>query len=183
MCTTKQEAEGALAALTAILADGLELKSDKARIVHVREGGEGVDFLGFHHRYVPGNTPRSRHLTFLVRWPSRRRWASPPADSGDTDRSRLKVPIEVIVHDLNHFVRRWAGYFRYGNAARHFTKIMLHAYRRLAGFIAKRHKQHKRYGYWVFAHTPDCFGLIIPTEPSSRPGPTGRGDEGAECRR
>ena len=72
----------------------------------------------------------------------------------------LKVPIEVIVHDLNQFVRGWAGYFRYGNSARQFTKIMLHAYRRLAGFIAKRHKQRKRYGYWVLAQTPDRFGLI-----------------------
>jgi hypothetical protein len=37
---------------------------------------------------------------------------------------------------------------------------MIYAYRRLAGFIAKRHKQRKRYGYWVLAHTPDRFGLI-----------------------
>lgn len=37
---------------------------------------------------------------------------------------------------------------------------MLHAYRRLAGFIAKRHKQRKRYGYWVLAQTPDRFGPI-----------------------
>ncbi len=48
----------ALAALTAILAElGLELKEAKTRIVHLREGGEGVDFLGFHHRWVRGNTP------------------------------------------------------------------------------------------------------------------------------
>jgi hypothetical protein len=42
----------------------------KTRIVHLRERGEGFDFLGFHHRYVRGRTPRSRHLTFLARWPS-----------------------------------------------------------------------------------------------------------------
>jgi hypothetical protein len=77
-----------------------------------------------------------------------------------TARSRLRVPFEVIVQDLNRFLRGWAGYFRYGNSARCFTKIMLHAYRHLAGFIAKRHKQRKRYGYWVLAHTPDRFGLI-----------------------
>ena len=48
---TRQEAEGALEALTAILAElGLELKPAKTRIVHLREGGEGLDFLGFHHR-------------------------------------------------------------------------------------------------------------------------------------
>lgn len=44
-------------ALTAILAEmGLELKQAKTRTVQLREGGEGLDFLGFHHRYVRGNT-------------------------------------------------------------------------------------------------------------------------------
>jgi len=162
ICKTEREAEGALAALTAILAElGLELKAAKTRIVHLREGGEGVDFLGFHHRYVRGNTPRSRHLAFLVRWPSRQAMGHARRRIREiTHRSRLKVPLEVIVHDLNQFLRGWAGYFRYGNSARFFTKIMLHAYRHLAGFIAKRHKQRKRYGYWVLAHTPNRFGLI-----------------------
>jgi RNA-directed DNA polymerase len=162
ICKTRQEAEGALEALSAILAElGLQLKAAKTRIVHLREGGEGVDFLGFHHRYVRGNTPRSQHLAFLVRWPSRQAMGHARQRVREiTDRSRLKVPIEVIIRDLNRFLRGWAGYFRYGNSARFFTKIMLHAYRRLAGFIAKRHKQHKRYGFWVLAHTPDRFGLI-----------------------
>ena len=58
--------------LRAILAElGLRPKQAKTRIVHLREGGEGFDFLGFQHRYVRGRTPRSRHLTFLARWPSR----------------------------------------------------------------------------------------------------------------
>lgn len=162
ICKTEQEAESAIEALTVILAElGLELKAAKTRIVHLREGGEGVDFLGFHHRYVRGNTPRSKHLCFLVRWPSRQAMGAARQRIREiTDRSRLKVPIEVIVRDLNRFLQGWAGYFRYGNSARAFTKIMLHAYRRLAGFIAKRHKQHKRYGYWVLAHAPDRFGLI-----------------------
>src|ERR687891_1342979 len=68
LCHSKREAEAALVSLRSILAElGLELKAAKTRIVHLREGGEGVDFLGFHHRYVRGNTPRSRHLAFLVR--------------------------------------------------------------------------------------------------------------------
>jgi RNA-directed DNA polymerase len=72
LCHSQQEAARALSALTAILAElGLELKPAKTRIVHLREGGEGVDFLGFHHRWVRGNTLRSRHLCFLARWPSR----------------------------------------------------------------------------------------------------------------
>jgi group II intron reverse transcriptase/maturase len=72
LCKTKREAENALAALTAILAEmGLELKPAKTRIVHLREGGEGVDFLGFQHRWGRGRTGGSTHIEFLARWPSR----------------------------------------------------------------------------------------------------------------
>ena len=72
MCRTEAEAERALAALGAVLAElGLELKEAKTRIVHLCEGGEGLDFLGFHHRWVRARGPRVRHVTFLARWPSR----------------------------------------------------------------------------------------------------------------
>jgi group II intron reverse transcriptase/maturase len=99
MCKTKQEAENALTALSAILADlGLALKNAKTSIVHLREGGEGFDFLGFHHSYVRGNTPRSKHLTFLVRWPSREAMQHARQRVREiTARERLLLPVEEIV--------------------------------------------------------------------------------------
>lgn len=58
MCKSRREADRALAALTAILADlGLEPKPAKTRIVHLTEGDEGLDFLGFHHRWVRSRDP------------------------------------------------------------------------------------------------------------------------------
>jgi group II intron reverse transcriptase/maturase len=184
ICKTRRDAEGALEALTALLAEmGLELKQAKTRIVHLREGGEGVDFLGFHHRYVRGNTPRSRHLTFLVRWPSRQAMGHARQRIREiTARSRLRVPVEVIVRDLNRFLRGWAGYFRHGNSAQFFDKITLHALRRLAGFIAQRHKRRKRYGWWVVAHQKHRMGLIDLNGTIVAPRPH-RGPRGAECRR
>ena len=163
MCQTRQEAERALAALTALLAElGLELKPAKTRIVHLTEGGEGLDFLGFHHRWVRGNTPRSRHLCFLARWPSRQ--ASQHARDRVreiTDRSRLLVPVETIVRDVNRFLRGWAGYFRYGNSAQAFDKINHYALDRLARFLAKRHKRSRGYGWRAVAYqSPNRLGLI-----------------------
>lgn len=176
MCKTRRDAEGALEALAAILAElGLELKQAKTRIVHLREGGEGVDFLGFHHRYVRGTTQRSRHLTFLARWPSRQAMGHARQRIREiTARSRLRVPVEIIVRDLNRFLRGWAGYFRYGNSARFFDKITLHALRCLAGFIAKRHKRRKRYGWWVVAHQTHRMGLIDLNGTIVAPRPTPR---------
>jgi hypothetical protein len=162
ICKTKREAESALDAFTAILDElGIKLKPAKTRIVHLREGGKGLDFLGFHHRYVRGNTPRSKHLTFLARWPSRQAMGHARQRIREiTARSRLRVPVEIIVRDLNRFLRGWAGYFRYGNSAQFFDKITLHALRRLAGFIAQRHKRRKSYGWWVVVHQTHRMGLI-----------------------
>jgi RNA-directed DNA polymerase len=130
--------------------------------VHLREGGEGLDFLGFHHRYVRGNTRRSKHLTFLVRWPSRQAMGHARERIREiTARSRLRVPVEIIVRDINRFLRGWAGYFRHGNSAQFFDKITRYALVRLAGFIAKRHKRCTRYGWLVVAYqSPNRMGLI-----------------------
>jgi group II intron reverse transcriptase/maturase len=114
MCHSRREAEKALVALTAILAElGLELKQAKTRIVHLKEDGEGLDFLGFHHRWVRGNTPRSRHLCFLARWPSRQATRHARDRIREiTDRRRLRVAVDEVVQDVNRFLRGWTGYFR-----------------------------------------------------------------------
>ena len=65
MCRSQAEAQRALAALREILSElGLTLKDAKTRIVELREGGEGLDFLGFHHRWVRGHTRRVKTSPF-----------------------------------------------------------------------------------------------------------------------
>lgn len=163
MCRTEAEARRALAALRAILAElGLEPKEAKTRIVHLREGGEGFDFLGFHHRYVRGRTRRSRHLTFLARWPSRRAMQHARDRIRElTARERLLLPVEDVVQDVNSFLRGWVGYFRYGNSARPFDKIDRYAITRLSLFVAKRHRAPTRYGWKLVAYeSPNRMGLI-----------------------
>ncbi|MCA1707648.1 MAG: group II intron reverse transcriptase/maturase [Actinobacteria bacterium] len=162
MCHSKREAEDALAALTAILAElGLELKAAKTRIVHLAEGGEGLDFLGFHHRRVRGDRGY-RHLRFLARWPSREAMQRARSRIREiTNSKRLRDPVAVIVQELNRFLRGWTGYFRYGNSRLHFTKIRTYALERLARFVAKRHKRAAGFG-WTVVHywSADQMGLI-----------------------
>ena len=163
MCDTREQAEAALARLTVLLAGlGLEPKAAKTRIVHLAEGNPGFDFLGFHHRLVRGRTPKSAHLTFLARWPSRKA-AQHARDRirEITDRRRLLVPVEDVVQDINRFLRGWSGYFRYGNSDRSFDKIDQYAVDRLARFVGKRHKRGWGYGMNVVAYqSPNRLGLI-----------------------
>ena len=130
--------------------------------MELREGGEGLGFLGFHHRWVRGNTPVSKHLCFLARWPSRQAMQHARDRVGElTAHERLLLPVEDVVQDLNSFLRGWAGYFRYGNSARAFDMIMFHALVRLARFTAERHKRSPRYGWWAVVHqSPNRMGLI-----------------------
>src|SRR5207237_6060871 len=104
-------AERALRAVRAVLAElSLTLKEAKTRIGALREGGEGLDFLGFHPRWVRGNTPASKHLTFLARWPSRQAMARARGRIRElTDRRRLREPVEDVVQDLHTFPRGGAG--------------------------------------------------------------------------
>jgi RNA-directed DNA polymerase len=122
MCATRQEAEWVLGTLTAILVDmGLAPKASKTRIVHLVEGGEGFDFLGFHHRWVRARSQHHRHVCFLARWPSQRAMAHARDRVRElTARRRLCLEVEVIVGELNSFLRGWAGYFRFGNSAHCF---------------------------------------------------------------
>lgn len=140
---------------------GLALRRDKCRIVQLREGGEGFDFLGFHHRLVRGRGARHRHLTFLARWPATETIQQARDRVRElTARQRLVLPVERIVRDVNAFLRGWAAYYRYGNSARRFDQISDYALMRVALFVATRHQRPRRYGFAVAYGSPDRLGLI-----------------------
>jgi RNA-directed DNA polymerase len=163
MCFTERQANSALRALEDNLAGlGLRLKPSKTRIVHLREGGEGLEFLGFEHRWVRSRGPRSRHVAYLARWPSRNAMQHARDRIRElTVRDRLLLSVESIVRDLNQFLRGWAGYFRYGNSSPSFDAIQAHAIKRLASFVAKRHKRSRGYGWAAVAYrSPNRMGLL-----------------------
>jgi RNA-directed DNA polymerase len=164
MCRSREQAEAALARLTALLAElGLEPKAAKTRIVQLAVGGEGLDFLGFHHRLVESDGRRTgKHVTFLARWPTNKAMQHARDRIQElTDRSKLLLPVEVIVVNVNRFVRGWAAYFRYGNSARHFDKIRGYLRMRIALVISKRHRRSRAFGWSVVHHaSANQLGLI-----------------------
>ena len=164
MCRSREQAEAALQRLRDLLAElGLEPKEAKTRIVHLQVGGEGFEFLGFHHRLVRsrGRTGK-RGVVFLARWPANKAMQHARDRVRElTVRSRLLLPIEWIVQEVNRFLRGWAGYFRYGNSARHFEKIRSYALMRLTLVVAKRHHRSRQWGRSVvFFQSPNQLGLI-----------------------
>ena len=163
MCRSKGQAVAALARLTVLLAElGLRPKPAKTRIVQLSVGGEGVDFLGFHHRLVRSRAvPGRAGVTFLARWPSRKAMQhARDRIRFMTMRARLAAPVEQVVQEINLFLRGWAGYFRYGNSAHAFDQIRRYAVMRLALFLAKRHQRGRAWGFAQIYRSGDDLGLI-----------------------
>jgi hypothetical protein len=171
MCATRQQAEAALARLRDLLAElGLEPKQAKTRIVHLTVdgdggGGEGFDFLGFHHRLVRSRGARGkRGVTFLARWPTDKAMQRARDRLRElTQRSRTLHSVETVVEDINRFLIGWANYYKYGHSTVRLNKIRYHAMQRLALFIGKRHKgsRSRGFGMSVLAYrSANHYGLI-----------------------
>ena len=163
MCRSKGQAVAALARLTVLLAElGLRPKPAKTRIVQLSAGGQGVDFLGFHHRLVRSRAvPGRTGVTFLARWPARKAMQhARDRIRFMTMRARLAAPVEQVVQEINLFLRGWAGYFRYGNSAHAFDQIRRYAVMRLALFLAKRHQRGRAWGFAQIYCSGDDLGLL-----------------------
>ncbi|MCA1705254.1 MAG: hypothetical protein LC808_19155 [Actinobacteria bacterium] len=143
-CPTEDRARAALAALQEILGGlGLQISTAKTRIVGMVSGAEGCDFLGFHHRMIPSRRHPSRR--YPACWPSTRAMGRARSRIRElTGRNRCHIPTHLVVADVNHFLRGWQGYFRFGNSTRWFAKLDWYVVERMALLISKRHGRRGR---------------------------------------
>src|SRR5438552_8918919 len=122
LCRSEREARAALEAAGEILAVlGLGLHPDKTRVVDLREGREGWDFLGCHFRArMSGRLWEQRGIVryYLQRWPSQRAMKRlRDKVRVRTGRHRVGRDVREVIADLNPVLRGWGNYFRTGNAA------------------------------------------------------------------
>jgi RNA-directed DNA polymerase len=139
LAPSRERAEAArdLAAAT-LGAIGLRLHPDKTRIMCLRQGEEGFDFLGFHHRMVESWKRRGRY--YLHKWPSSRAMASIRAKvRARTPRGCASLDLAVVVENLNPVLRGWGAYYRYGNSSRKFNAVDGYVHERLAKLASVKH--------------------------------------------
>ena len=145
-------ARAALDAAGEILAGlGLELHPDKTKVVDLREGREGLDFLGCHfHARMPGKLWEQKRIVryYLHRWPSQRAMKRIREKIRDrTGRNRVGVKdIREVIADLNPLLRGWGNYFRTGNAAIKFLQVDRYAAWRLKRLLIKKRGRNLRAG-------------------------------------
>lgn len=139
LCPTRKRAQQARDLAEATLAPlGLRVHPDKTRIVDLRKGAEGFDFLGFHHRMVESRKRPGRY--WLHKWPSARAMASIRGKVRDlTGPSRVGLELGTVVEDLNPVLRGWGAYFRQGNSSGKFGAIDRYVHERVAILASRKH--------------------------------------------
>jgi RNA-directed DNA polymerase len=164
LCRSAAQAEHALAAVGEILASlGLRLHPDKTKVVDLREGREGLDFLGCHFRArMSGRLWDQKRIIryYLHRWPSQTAMARIRAKVRDrTGRNRVGIDIRAVIEDLNPVLRGWGNYFRTGNAADKFVQIDRYVTWRLKRLLLKKRGRNLRAGQaeqwtpqWFYGH-------------------------------
>jgi len=139
LCPTEERAEQARDLAGATLAPiGLRLHPEKTRIVCLRQGAEGFDFLGFHHHMRESSKRKGRF--YLQKWPSPRAMASIRAKIRDrTPRGYAGRDLAIVVEELNPVLRGWGAYFRHGNSSRKFNAVDNYVHERLAKLASVKH--------------------------------------------
>jgi RNA-directed DNA polymerase len=151
-CRSEHEARAAQRLAGAVLAGlGLELHAEKTRLVDLREGREGFDFLGCHFRArVSGRMlERGVRRYYLQRWPSHRAMKRIRARiKALTGRGRAGTDIRDVIVAINPILRGWGNYFRTGNAALKFNQIDRYVVWKLGRLMRKRHGRNLKPGQW-----------------------------------
>jgi RNA-directed DNA polymerase len=161
LCRSAAQARAALDAVEEILGSlGLRLHPDKTRTVDLREGREGLDFLGCHFRArMSGRIWQERRVRryYLHRWPSQRAMKRLREKVRDrTGRNRAGQDIREVIADLNPVLRGWGNYFRTGNAAVKFRQADDYVVHRLRGLMVKKRGRNLHAGQ-IDAWTEDWF--------------------------
>ncbi|MDD4867933.1 MAG: group II intron reverse transcriptase/maturase [Mycobacterium sp.] len=152
LCRSAAQAGAALAAVEEILASlGLRLHPDKTKVVDLREGREGLDFLGCHFRArMSGRLWEQRRIVryCLHRWPSQTAMARLRDKVRDrTGRNRAGTDIREVIAELNPILRGWGHYFRTGNAAEKFRQIDWYVTGRLFCLMVTKRGRNLRAGH------------------------------------
>ena len=151
LCGTRAEAEEAQMRAAAILGElGLVLHPDKTRVVDLREGKEGLDFLGCHFRArMSGRLWEQRRVVryYLHRWPTQRSVKRARQRVKDlTGRSQVGQELKAVIERLNLFLRGWGNFFRTGNAGDKFVSLDRYVAWRLKRLLIKKRGRNLRAG-------------------------------------
>jgi RNA-directed DNA polymerase len=139
---------------------GLKINREKTRLIHLRQQGEALDFLGYSFRL-----DRDRYGRKLRYWnmhPSRKALAREREKlRGMIDKRRCFEPLPDLIAKLNRHLKAWSNYFRPGYSRTGFRQINSYVRMRLSCHLRRRSQRpwQPTESSSVYAHL-DQLGLI-----------------------
>jgi RNA-directed DNA polymerase len=138
---------------------GLRLSQTKSRVCHL---DEGFDFLGFH---IQRRRKRGTSKYHVYTYPSKKALLSITGKvRALTARSRHKT-LSDLLRQLNSVLRGWCNYFRHGVSSSTFSYLDLFAWRRVTGWLRKRH---------AGINWKDLYRRFLTARPGHRPAEGGQ---------
>jgi RNA-directed DNA polymerase len=115
----------------------LTINREKTRIVQLYQPDVDLTFLGFTLRYDRDRFGRGTH--YLNVFPSAKAMARARDKIRElTGPHRCFVPIPVMAHELNGWLKSWSGYYRYGYPRQSFRKLNWFVLTRLTRHLQRR---------------------------------------------
>ena len=115
----------------------LTINRRKTRVVRLRQSGESLDFLGFTFRYDAGRYGRNRRN--LKVFPSKKSLQRLRERlRGQICSSRAKLPIPLLIAEVNGVLRGWKLYFSHGYPRDAFRDINRYVCLRLTRHLQRR---------------------------------------------
>ena len=135
VCGTQAHADALWDEVAEVLAPlGLRLSQSKTRVCHL---DEGFDFLGYR---IQRRTKRGTAAKYVYTYPSKKALASIIGKvRAATARSRFRTLADLL-RQLNPVLRGWCNYFRFGVSSATFGYLDKFVWRRITGWLRKRHK-------------------------------------------
>jgi RNA-directed DNA polymerase len=143
LCKTEQDAIKAQETIASWLqVRGLQLSTDKTRIVHLKDG---FDFLGFNIRIYPSQKTKSGWKT-LIR-PSRKSVLKIQKRLREDMLYYTGQNVTAVIGPLNPIIRGWANYFHTQVATQTFAHLDHFMFKRAVRFVKRLHPNKPR--HWV----------------------------------
>jgi RNA-directed DNA polymerase len=124
----------------------LRLNLEKTQI---KEFSQGFDYLGFNFREYPDSTrvKGTKQGIFLIK-PSPKNVSRFKRELSKVVKEHRKLPINILIQDLNRKQRGWAEYYRTVTSQKTFSSVSHHLWKVYYTMLRKRHR--RRNAGWIF---------------------------------
>ena len=134
---SKEELEAIVPTVERFFAErGLELNTEKTKIVHVKDGFNflGFNVISFKNKCIVRPQKEKVHA-FLEKI---RDWL----------RTHKMAPVAAVIRHLNPILRGWANYYRYGNSKGTFNYVDAQVWKAIWRWCLRRHPNKSK--FWVY---------------------------------